>query len=321
MANVSPEQSLYAQSMRARLIGERLSQLARAGRIGFHPEARGWEPALVAATTAMHEKDAIFPSARDHAVFFARNVAVATYVAHATGTAQDPMHGHAAPGLLASRELGIGSPSGLISNHLTHAAGWAWAARLRGDGDVAALAVLGRSAADAGDFHSAVNFAGATKAPVIFLCRTDRTLDRALDRTGERTVPAPCEAVAEKGIAYGVPTATCDAADPASVARAVSEARARAGGGPTLIEVVREAGRDPLELLRDAMIAKNVWSQTQDLEQRRELMAEIEAALSRALGSGAPPRESLFDDVFGELPPHLHAQRDQLLAAPPRSDR
>lgn len=306
---------IYRHATRARLIDERLTQLARAGRIGFHPDARGFEPALAAAVLALGDGDHVFPGAREHAVFLARGMDTARYLAHALGAGGDRMLGHAAPGQLAARDLRVASPSGLVSNHLTHAAGCAWAARLRG-GESAVLALFGRSAADAGDFHSGVNFAGATKAPAIFFCRTDR---RAAARGGPGAEPpAPIERVADKAIAYGVEHATCDAADPASVAAAVAEARARgvAGGGPTLIEAVLEGDADPLATLEAALSREGAWDESRALELRRALMGEIETALAHVLEAGAPPRDAVFAEVYGRLPTHLAAQRDQLLAAP-----
>jgi TPP-dependent pyruvate/acetoin dehydrogenase alpha subunit len=289
-------------AVRARLLDERLAQLARAGKIGFHPDARGLEPAIVAAVLAMREGDHVFPSARDHAAFLARGMPVARYVAHAIGSREDPMAGHAAPAHLASRELRIGSPSGLVSNHLTHATGLAWAARLRED-PLYVLAMFGESAANAGDFHSAVNFAGATKSNVIFFCRTDRTTAR---------LPTPVESVADKAIAYGVASAVCSADDAANVAEVIE--RARASEGPTLIEAVRADPRDPLEALSARLASEKEWSAAKDGELRREIMGEIEAALADAQKSGPPPRESLFEHVLADVPSHLREQRAQLLA-------
>lgn len=281
-------------AVRARLLDERLAQLGRAGRIGVHPDARGFEPAIVAAVLAMRPQDAIFPSAREHAACLVRGTSIATYVAHALGNADDPMHGHAPPGHLACRGLRIGSPSGLFSNHLSHAAGYAWAARLRRE-PIAVLAMLSETAADTGDFHSALNFAGVTKAPCIFFCRTDRTARRP-------AVPTPLERVADKGIGYGVEAISCSADDPASVAAAIARAIARAEQGPTLIEAVRQDERDPLEALREALVAAGAWDASRHMALRRETMSEIERAIEQAQQVPPPAFASMFADVHGEPP-------------------
>lgn len=305
--------AIHRLAVRARLLDERLSQLARAGRIGFHPDARGLEPALAAAVLALRAEDAIFPSARDHIAHLARGTTMQSYAAHVLGTASDPMHGHAAPGHLASRAARIGSPSGIVGAHLTHAVGYAWASVLRlrepgsaqqGSEKVAVLATFGETASGAGDFHSSVNFAGATKAPVIFFCRTDRV---------ERPpVPTPTETVAEKAIGYGIEATTCSADDPESVSDAIAKALERAldGEGPTLVEAIRTRP-DPLDDLRARLIERGAWDRTRDLELRRETMTEIESALTAAQQEGPLGRDALFDDVFATLPSHLLDQKNE----------
>lgn len=307
--------AIHRHAVRARLTGERLTQLARAGRIGFHPDARGFEPAIAAAVLAMRAEDHVFPGAREHTAFLARGIDVERYVASAFGGAGDPMLGHAAPAQLSARDLRIASPSGLVSNHLTHAAGFAWASALRRD-SIAVLTLFGASAADAGDFHSGVNFAGTTKAPVIFFCRSERSRKHS---ESDGHAPRAIESVADKGIAYGVEGTTCSADDPASVASAVEQALARAlaGEGPTLIEAIREGELDPLDALEAQLIRDGAWDTRRDLELRREAMTEIEAAVKRATQAGPPSREAIFEHVYAQLPPHLERQRDTLLACPP----
>lgn len=305
--------AIHRHAVRARLLDERLTQLARAGRIGFHPDARGFEPAIAAAVLALRAEDAVFPSSRDHAALLARGFPIARYVAHAFGSAEDPMQGHAAPGYLASRELHVASPSGLVSNHMTHAAGYAWAAKLRGE-RTAVLTLFASTAADAGDFHSAVNFAGATHAPVVFFCRTDRARNAH--------TPAPIERVVDKGIAYGVEGLVCSADDAEEVASTVAEAVARAheGRGPTLVEAIRESSVDPLEALEARLSSEGQWDAHRAIELRRELMTEIESAVTHAQASRAPARETLFAEVYAGLPAHLEVQRDALLSLPTPDD-
>jgi len=305
--------SIYRHALTARLIDERLEVLARGGRIGLHPDSQHAEVVIVAATLALGEGDWVFPTARDHAAAFARGVPVATYLAHVIGSASDPLSGHAAPGCFCSREKKIAPPTGQLSQHLTQAMGLAWAARLRRDG-ACVLALLPETAADAGDFHSALNFAGATKAPIVFLVRTDGS-----------EAPAPDVEVADKGIAYGV-AAVDVAGDPETVLFAVREAseRARRGEGPTLLEarisVAPSLGAggsapgpgDPLEKLRRKLIDDGAFDESADWHHRREVMGEIEAAIVAAIDAGPPSPDAIFDHVFAELAPHLSRQREQL---------
>lgn len=293
--------SIYRHALKARLVDERLEVLARGGRIGLHPDAQRAETVIAAAALGLGPTDWIVPTARDHAAAFVRGVEVAAYLAHVVGGASDPLSGHASPGCFCSREKKIAPPTGQLSQHLTQAAGIAWAARLRKDPSCV-LTFLPETAADAGDFHSAVNFAGATKAPIVFLVRTDGS-----------EAPAPDVEVADKGIAYGVASVDVSG-DPVHVLDAVREAceRGRRGEGPTIVEARISLEHDPLALVRKRLIDDGAFDESADMLHRRDVMAEIEAAVVAALDAGPPSPSTLFDHVTAELGPHLVRQRDEL---------
>lgn len=306
--------ALYRTAVRARLLDDRLTVLSRAGRIGYHPDAQRAELVVVAATAALGSSDWVFPTPRDHAAALVRGAAdpraiTQQYLDHVVGNEGDVLRGHGTPGTFASRALRIGSPSVQVSQHLTHAAGLAWAARLRKTQEVV-LAFFSETAADAGDFHSAVNFAGVVKAPIVFLCKTDGA-----------EAPAPDVEVHDKGLAYGVHSAECTASA-LDVHAHVSDAiaRARAGEGPTLLEVRIATEPDPLVKLQSALLAEGQLTESDDFAFRREVLAELEQASVLAFSKAKPPLDSLFEHVFagaddGQLPSILETQRASLRAA------
>jgi pyruvate dehydrogenase E1 component alpha subunit/2-oxoisovalerate dehydrogenase E1 component alpha subunit len=133
-----------------------------------------------------------------------------------------------------------------------------------------------------------------------------------------------------------------DGNDALAVYGAVKEAveRARAGGGPALVELEtyrigahsssddptryrdeREVDawrkRDPLDRLRAVLGARGLWSDAQEQAARDELLAEINATLKEAEALPDPPRESLFEDVYAARPWHLEEQRAEYLASEP----
>lgn len=291
---------VYRHAVRARLVDERLDVLARAGRIGYHPDGQRAEVAICAATLALGEADWVFPTPRDHAASLARGVSAERYFHHVLGSAFDPQLGHATPGALASREHHVGCPSPLVAQHLTEATGFAWAMRLRKDPGVV-LAFLPETAADAGDFHSAVNFAGVTKAPIVFLVRTDGS-----------EAPAPDVEVVDKTIAYGIPGLSCPG-NVVEIGRAMDAAlkRARAGEGPTLIEarIKGGEGQDGLRDLRAQLIAAGTLTEESDFQLRREILGELEAAHEKARSAPMPSKDSLFEQVFAETPAYLAEHR------------
>ncbi len=291
--------ALYRHALRARLLDDRLTVLSRAGRIGYHPDAQFAELVIVAAAAALAPTDWLFPTARDHAAALVRGASFGEYVDHAVGNVDDKTAGHGTPGTYSSRALRIAPPSTQISQHLTHATGLAWAAKLRAkpEGEKeAVLALFSETAADAGDFHSAVNFAGVINAPIVFLCKTDGS-----------EAPAPDVEVKDKSVAYGVHAEECSG-QPLEVFERVRAAlnRARRGEGPTLLEVRISPSPDPLELLYRQLLQQGAIDELEDFAWRRDQMVAIDAALTAAFQKEAPSLGSIFDHVF-EAASSVHA--------------
>jgi 2-oxoisovalerate dehydrogenase E1 component alpha subunit len=154
-------------------------------------------------------------------------------------------------------------------------------------------------------------------------------------------------AFAVRADAYRLPGLRVDGNDFLAVHAAEMWAieRARRGGGPTLVELVtyrRDAhstsddpaqyrpadeadswpGGDPIERLKRHLIGIGEWSEEshRDLDAglEREAAAtfqQAEAFGSHTQGLGHAP-ESLFDDVYAVLPPHLRSQLSELNAMP-----
>ena len=103
-----------------------------------------------------------------------------------------------------------------------------------GSGRVA-LSFIGEGGSSLGEWHEAINLCAARRLPAVF-CRREQS-DRALD-AGARSVGGP--RVRRQGVGYGIPGITIDGTDPDEIAAAFAWAveRARAGRGPSLIELV-----------------------------------------------------------------------------------
>jgi len=141
------------------------------------------------------------------------------------------------------------------------------------------------------------------KAPCIFLCRNTR--------------PAHGRPIVTRAVGYGLPGVRVDGNDVLAVWQVATEAadRGRAALGATLIEAVIENvdKKDPLRRLRGYLRHLGLWSESweQELAERHE--QAITDALAAAERKPAPAIETLFDDVYEELPWHLREQRASLL--------
>lgn len=98
-----------------------------------------------------------------------------------------------------------------------------------------ALTFIGEGGSSLGEWHEAINACAAAKLPAIFCLQNNQTALSTPVRDNSAT-----RVFADKAAGYGIPGLTIDGTDPDEVAAAFTWAaeRARAGEGPTLIEVV-----------------------------------------------------------------------------------
>ena len=204
----------------------------------------GPELAVVAgAIAALRREDGVFPSDVDRAAALARGASM-----------QDVASRKAAWKFLKVTPTGWHNGA-----HLVHAAGYAWAAKMKRE-DAIALALGPEDVLETGEIHNALNFAGVFALPAIFLVRVrESTL---ADLRG-------------RALEYGIHVATCDGGDALAVCKAVRDARARAtsGGGATLLGAVMRAGehalRDSVDVLRRHVIAQKAAT-VEQVEAMRE---------------------------------------------------
>jgi pyruvate dehydrogenase E1 component alpha subunit/2-oxoisovalerate dehydrogenase E1 component alpha subunit len=173
-----------------------------------------------------------------------------------------------------------------------------------------------------------MNFAAVWKAPVVFLCQNN---GYAISLPAHEQTAS--EDYAIKGKAYGVPAIKVDGNDLFAVREAVAEAaeRARAGEGPTLIEAVtfRMGGhstsddptvyvpkeevdewkqKDPIDRFERYLKAKGLLDEDGAAAMAKDCLAQIDKAAKAAAAVGPPALETIFSDVYAEIPAHLRAQ-------------
>ncbi|SCD31579.1 pyruvate dehydrogenase E1 component alpha subunit [Streptomyces sp. BpilaLS-43] len=216
---------LYAELVRGRRYNAQATALTKQGRLAVYPSSTGQEACEVAAALVLEERDWLFPSYRDTLAAVARGldpVEALTLLRGDRHTGYDPREHRIAP---------LCTP---LATQLPHAVGLAHAARLKGD-DVVALAMVGDGGTSEGDFHEALNFAAVWRAPVVFLVQNNGF---AISVPLAKQTAAP--SLAHKAVGYGMPGRLVDGNDAAAMHQVLGEAvaRARSGGGPTLVEAV-----------------------------------------------------------------------------------
>jgi len=216
---------LHRRMVLLRTYDERSVVYHRQGRIGTYAIFWNHEAIQAGATFPLTDDDWIFPSYRESAIGLVRGMPVETLLQW--------WRGHPS-GWWSPADWNVASIAVPIATHVPHAAGLAWGKKLRGE-DVVAMAFFGDGATSEGAFHEGVNLAAVMNAPAVFVCNNNHW---AISTPLEAQTRA--ESLADKAAGYGIPGVTVDGLDVLAVYRAAREAveRARAGGGPTLIECV-----------------------------------------------------------------------------------
>ncbi|WP_405796379.1 pyruvate dehydrogenase (acetyl-transferring) E1 component subunit alpha [Streptomyces longwoodensis] len=315
---------LHAQLVLGRRYNAQATALTKQGRLAVYPSSTGQEACEVAAALALQERDWLFPSYRDTLAAVARGVDPVEALTLLRGdwhTGYDPREHRVAP---------LSTP---LATQLPHAVGLAHAARLKGD-DVVALAMVGDGGTSEGDFHEALNFAAVWQAPVVFLVQNNGF---AISVPLAKQTAAP--SLAHKAVGYGMPGRLVDGNDAVAVLEVLTDAvrRARAGGGPTLVEAITyrveahtnaddatryrgdaevEAWRDhdPILLLERELTGRGLLDEDGIDAVRQD--AETFAAALRERMNQDPTLDpmDLFDHVYAEPTPQLREQRALLTA-------
>lgn len=325
----------YREIKRLRLLDARMILQQRQGRIGFYGACTGQEATPIATALALEEADWVFPALRESCIMLVRGFPLATYLAQIYGNSGDLLKGRQMPSHMSGRSVNQVSWSSVIGPQVPQAVGAAWAAKIRKD-PVVTVGFLGDGATSEPDFHNALNFAGVFKTPCIVICQNNHW---AISVPAARQTAS--ETFAIKGRAYGVPSVRVDGNDVLAMYGAVRQAaeRARQGGGPTFIEALTYRigahstsddptryrsqeevdlwmARDPLARLRKHLVKRGLIDDARDAALEQELNAEIAQAVAEVEPLGPPARETMFDDVYSELPWNLRDQRDELASAP-----
>ncbi|RMG12319.1 MAG: pyruvate dehydrogenase (acetyl-transferring) E1 component subunit alpha [Planctomycetota bacterium] len=315
---------MYRAMVTVRILDERLLNLQRQGRIYFYLVSKGQEACSVGSAAALTPEDWVVPAYRQPGAFLFRGVAIKDMVAQCYGNAWDNTKGRQMPVHYSFRAQNMVSISSPIGTQLIQAAGVAMAMRRRGDARVA-LTFIGDGGTSSNDFHSGLNFAAVDKAPVIFICENNGWAISCPTRkqTGSETF-------AQKAIAYGMPGVRVDGNDVLAVYKATRDARERAlaGEGPTLLELVtyRMGGHSssddpsryvpseeleawerkcPIARFKLYLEAKGIWDEAKDEALREEARAEVNQAVRDNERVPRPELETLFTDVYAEMPETL----------------
>lgn len=314
--------SLYRGMVLTRAFDTKAVSLQRTGRLGTYAVSLGQEAVSIGIASAMREEDVLLPSYRDNAALLWRGVKMEETLLYWGG---DERGNHwSGP----AHDFPFCIP---VGSHAPHAAGVGYAFVLRKQPRVA-VCLFGEGATSKGDVWEAMNFAGIYKLPVIFVANNNQWAISV-----PLKLQTASETLAQKAIAAGFIGEQVDGNDVIAMRAAAEEAivEARAGKGPRFIEAVTyrlgdhtttdDAGRyrppeevqahwkeEPIARLRSYLVSQNAWGKVEEERLAAECQQLIEVAIERYLATSPRPPETIFDQLYAELPAAYAAQRREL---------
>lgn len=303
-----------------RVFDEKATSLQRQGRFGTFSSVRGQEASVVGAASALDPaRDWIAPQYRELPALLRHGLPMENFALY--------FMGHPAGGVIPP-EVNILPIQISLAAQLPQATGLAWGLRKQGS-DGVVITFFGDGASSEGDFHESLNLAGVTKAPVIFFLQNN-----GWAISTPRSAQSAARSFAERAPGYGIEGVVVDGNDLLAVHQvtAAAVAKARAGGGPTLIESVTWRagahntaddptkyvnsddaepwlGRDPVDRVESYLRNRGVWDDTTSEALRAECAAEVDRALQVALKTPRATSSSLFDHVYADPPERLTEQQ------------
>ena len=322
-----------------RAFDDRMYRGQRQGKTSFYMKCTGEEATSIASTFALAEDDMVFPSYRQQGILIARGYPLTEMINQIYSNKADKLKGRQLPIMYSCREKSFFTISGNLATQYPQAVGWAMASAIKGDSRIA-TAWVGEGSSAEGDFHAAMTFAAVYNAPVVLNVVNNQWAISSFSGLAG----AERSTFANRAVGYGIAGIRVDGNDALAVYAATRWAanRARANGGPTLIEhfTYRAEGHstsddpsayrsaqerdewplgDPITRLKRHLVALGEWSVEAHQAMDAELVELVKAATKEAekngiLGHGLHhPFHTMFEDVYKDLPWHLEEQAEQAI--------
>jgi TPP-dependent pyruvate/acetoin dehydrogenase alpha subunit len=319
-ADLETRLSIYRLMQEGRLFEKRAHDLFLEGLVkGTSHLGLGQEAVAAGFAAALRPEDMVFCTYRGHVHTLLRGAPMGALMAELLGRVTGICGGKGGSMHLTDVEHGAMGSYAIVGAHMPIAAGAAWAAQVRGTGQVS-VCFFGDGTTNIGTFHETLNMAAVWKLPVVFVCENNLYMEY----TPIGSVTAVEHPAADRASAYGLEPILVDGNDPdlvhAAALRAVD--RARSGEGPSLVEAVtyRQGGhsradpakyrpeeevrewlaRDPVPMYRERLAAEGA-----DEETLARIDREVQDAVDRATdeaknGPFPDPETDLLTELWAD---------------------
>ncbi len=313
---------MYRLMFQIRAFDERAILLQRSGRLGTYPMITGQEATQCVPPLCLKASDWVVPTYRGGGVYFARGMQMRYALLYWAG---DDRGTHFPDG---NNDMIFSVP---VGTHLTQVAGLAWGEKFKKKGGVA-LTYCGDGTTSKGDLHEALTFAGRFKLPAIYIIENNGW---AISVPRDRQ--AASATLAQKAWGYGVAGLQVDGNDALAVYSATADAvaRARSGGGATVIEcetyrmshhttaddatryrsdkdVEAWRKRDPISRLKKFLTAKKLWDEKKEKALAAQTLTWVDGEVKAYEDTPLPNPLDMFANVYERATPALIEQRARL---------
>ena len=308
---------LYRMLVKCRLCDEKARILFRQGKYkGNFYSGVGQEATEVGTAYGLREADWIAPSHRDWTSNIIKGAPLKFCFAQLFAKVTSPDRGRSSPAHMGYPPLHVITPASSIAGQLNVGTGVALGIKKLGRDDVV-VTYCGDGATSFGGFHEALNFAGVHKLPLLYVVQNNLWAESVPLR-----LQTALTNLSDRAKAYGFPGVSVDGNDVLAVYAAAQTAisRARAGGGPTLLEckTYRWYGhseidpakyrskeevdswkkRDPVATFEKKLIEQKVLTEAKKSEIAAQTTKEINEAVEFAEQSPYPEASELRDHIW-----------------------
>lgn len=309
---------LYRKMILIRQFEERVKFLFLEGLMpGTIHQYQGQEACAVGVCAALEPQDVITSTHRPHGHSLAKGLTSREMMAELFGRTTGCCKGKGGSMHMGDLSKGVVPAIAIVGGGTPIAAGIALSFKMKKEKRVA-VCFMGDGAVNEGVFHESLNMAAIWDLPVVYV------VENNLYGASTPVSMVMKVKISERAAAYNIPGVTVDGNDPLKVYEAAQEAvaRAREGGGPTLLELLTyritghsrrdpalyqpekekkaAIGNEPIGKFARFLIAEKITDQDKLEQMKKEVDQEIEEAVQAAMAAPEPAPEDALEGVFVE---------------------
>ena len=309
---------MYTDMWRIRLFEEEANRQTNLGNVvGTLHMYCGEEAVAVGVCANLRDDDYVLGTHRSHGHCIAKGAESDKMMAELFGKATGTCRGKGGSMHVADFSLNMLGANGIVGAGIGPTTGTALASKIRGT-DQVSVCFFGDGAAARGTFHEAIAMGSLWQLPVVYVCENN-----GYQQWVPRKNVAVVDSVADMAGSYSIPGVSVNGQDAIEVYEVIAEAvaRARSGGGPSLIEArtyrfyghslgdeqqyrteeeveERKRNADPINILRDFMTERNWLTSADDDQIQQRAADEITRAAKFAEESPWPEMREVGTDVL-----------------------